>query len=659
MRLIKHVALFTLLLNSSFGILTAQNAKQFNPDVSGKWLAVIKGDSVYADEFWYNFTKNAKPNEEINRDSLDRYRTLFTNFLLRVQQAKDLGMDTTEKFLKEFEGYKNQLAESYLKDDKVTDKLVKEAYERSQFDIEASHILIGTNYHALPSDTMAAYKTALKVKKLAEQGKDFKELAKKYSTDPSAQENEGYLGYFGVFRMVYPFESAAYNTKVGELSDVFRTNFGYHIVKVHNKRKAVGEIKVAHIMTVVRPDMSDKKKQDAEDNINEIYEKLKKGESFRILARKFSEDLNTASKGGELPWFGPSKFVPEFENAAFALDSNGAFSKPIKTIYGWHIIKRIDRKEIDSFEKMEAGLKGQVARSDRAELSEDAVIKKIKEAYDFKEWRSGIDGFYKYCDTTIITGKWTAPADKKLKAKMFKFNDQVYTQKDFADYLSSKLVTKRGGDYRRLVNYTYESWMEELLKDFEKSQLENKYPDYKRLLKEYKEGIILFDLTSEKVWNKSVKDTAGLKAFYEANKTNWKWDERMEGVVYKCIDEATAKKVRKYLKKGKDDVFILEEINQDSKLNVRVEAGVYQKKDRPELAPFNFDKKVSKVEKVNESWVVIKVNKVIPAGPKELSAIRGMVTAKYQDYLMEEWLKELKNTYEVQYNEKVYKQLIR
>lgn len=648
------LSLFSLFTNVSF----AQANKDFNTSLKGEWLAVIENDTVYADEFWYNFTKNSKANEVINKDSLDSYRKLFTNFLLRVRQAKDLGLDTTKKFLKEFEGYKNQLAESYLKDDKVTDQLVKEAYDRSKVDVEASHVLIGVNYHALPSDTLKAYKTALKVKKLAEQGKDFSELAKQYSTDPSVKQNGGYLGYFSVFRMVYPFESAAYNTNEGEVSDIFRTRFGYHVVKVHSKRKAVGQIKVAHIMTVVRPDMSEEKIAAAKENIDEIYEKLQNGENFRVLARKFSEDLNTASKGGELPWFGPSKFVPEFENAAFALDSNGAYSKPIKTIYGWHIIKRIDRKEVESFEKMEASIKSQVARSDRAELSEDAVINKIKKDYDFKEWRSGIDGFYKYCDTTIITGKWKAPSDHKLKSKMFRFNNKVYTQLDFARYLEKQLVPKKGGDYRRLVNHTYDTWVKQLLKDHEKSQLEQKYPEYRRLLKEYKEGIILFDLTSEKVWNRSVKDTNGLKAFHEANKSMWMWDERMEGVIYKCIDEETAKQVRKYLKKGKDDVFILEEINKDSKLNVRVEAGLYQKKDRRELRPFTFDKKVSKVQKVEDSWVVIKVNKVLPAGPKKLNDVRGIATAKYQDFLMKEWLKELNEKYTVQYNEKVYNQLL-
>ncbi len=635
----------------------AQN-KELDPELAKQWLVTIENDTISAGDFWYVFNKNAAPDEVVTKDSLKNYRELYDKFLLRVHEAKELGYDTTAKFLKEFNGYKDQLAESYLKDKNVTESLVKEAYERSQTDVEASHILIGLKYNGLPHDTMDAYKKIMKIKKMADNGEDFSKLAKEYSTDPSVKENGGYLGFFSAFRMVYPFENAAFNTPVGEVSNPFRTRFGYHIVKVHSKRKAVGEIKVAHIMTVVKPEMSEEKKKAAEENIREIYAKLQAGENFATLARKFSEDMNTANKGGDLPWFGPSKFVPEFENAAFALDSNGAYSEPVKTPYGWHIIKRMNKKELGSFEDTKGEIKVKVSRSDRAELSKTAVLESIKKKYGFKEYRSGIDKFYKFCDTTIVSGKWKAPSANKLKAKMFEFNGEVYTQKDFADHLTKTLVPKRGGDYRRLVAYSYDQWIEGLLTDYKKSRLMEEEPDYSRLLKEYKEGIILFELTSEKVWNKSVSDTAGLRAFHEENKKQWLWDERMVGTVYKCIDETTAKKVRKYLKRKKDDVFILENINVDSKLNVRVEAGTYQAKDRTELEGLTFSPGLTKVFEKNGSWIVLKVDKVLPVEPKSLNDIRGKVAAKYQDYLMEKWIEELRGKYKIVYNEKIFNQLV-
>ena len=642
-----------------FTIKSKAQVEKLKQELSEQWLVAIEGDTISAGDFWYVYNKNADPNKITTKDSLFNYRILYDKFLLKVKEAKSLGYDTTSKFIKEFEGYKNQLADSYLKDKKVTENLVKEAYDRMKIDVEASHILISLPDFAMPSDTLTAYKKAVKIKKLAENGEDFKLLAKKYSNDPSVSANGGYLGYFSVFRMVYPFETAAYTTGEGQISKPFRTRFGYHIVKVHKKRKAVGEIKVAHILTVSKEDMPEDKQKAAEKNINDIYSRLENGEgSFASLARKFSEDMGTASKGGVLDWFGPNKFVSEFENAAFLLESNGDYSKPVKTVYGWHIIQRKDRKGIKSFEESKIDLKTKVARSDRAELSETKVLNKIKSDYKFKEYRKGIDKFYQFCDSSLLTANWEKPESKKLKTKMFKFNGEKYTQQDFALHLKTTLVPKRGGDYRRIVKYTYNRWIENILKDFEKSQLSTKRPEYVRLLNEYREGIILFDLSSERVWNKSIKDTAGLRAFHKNNSSKWQWDQRMKGTVYKCADAETANKVRGYLENKKDDVFILEKINVKSTLNVRVEAGIYQAKDRPDTEGIFFKKGISEVYQKNEQFIVLKVDEVLPIEDKSLNEIRGSVASNYQDYLMKEWLEELRAKYKIVYNEGVFNQLV-
>ena len=646
-----------LIIAALFGsAFVSAQSKKINPQLEDEWLIAINGDTITAGDFWYAFVKNADEEKPINLDSIKKYKKLYDKFLLKVTEAKSLGYDTTPKFLKEFKGYKNQLAESYLKDKSVTDKLIQEAFDRSRIDVEASHILVKVPYDAMPEDTLKAFEKALSIMNKANNGVDFSLLAKKYSDD-NGGKNGGYLGYFSVLRMVYPFENMAYNTKPGEISKPFRSRFGYHIIKVHSNRKAVGEVKVAHIMTIAKEGMDPKKLVDAEKNIREIYEMVKEGKNFAELARKFSEDLNTSNRGGELPWFGPNKFLPEFENAAFSLANNGDVSEPVKTPYGWHIIKRIDRKELASYDDMKNELRNKVSRSDRAALSKTVVINRIKKEYEFTEYRSGIDNFYTFCDTTLITAKWKAPADKELTDKMFDFAGVTYTQKEFAEYLTQTLVPKKGGSYQRIVQYSYENWMTDIIESHEKFVDYKKYPDYGRLLREYKDGIILFDLTSEKVWNKSVVDTAGLRAFHNDIKDQWQWNERMDGVVYKCIDEATAVAVRKLLKKGRGDDVILENINVESKLNVRVEAGVYEAKSRPELNGLKFKKGVSKVLNQNGNFIVLKVDKVLPVESKSLSEVKGMVTAKYQDYLMDVWLKELREKYEIVYNDDVFKQL--
>ena len=351
--------------------------------------------------------------------------------------------------------------------------------------------------------------------------------------------------------------------------------------------------------------------------------------------------------------------VAAYEDAAFSLNNLGDISVPIETPYGWHIIKLLDNKEPKTFEDSESDLKTKVARSDRAEKSEESVLNRIKKEYNFVENRAGIDGFFKYCDTTLLTGKWTIPKNAKLKTVMFTFAGETYTQKEFADVLIKRLSPRKGGEYKHLVNFTYDTWKESVLLDHEKTQLGRKYPDYLRLLKEYRDGIILFELTDQMVWSKALKDTSGLKVFHNANATNWTWDERINGTVYKCTDLATAKMVRKYLKKRKDDVFILENINKESKLNVRVEAGVFQRKERPEVGTLEFKKGVSKIAEVDGTFSVLKVEKVIPATNKSLEEVKGLVTAKYQEYLMVEWLKDLSSKYKLEYNEAVYKQLVK
>lgn len=663
MKIINYLMIAVLSMGS-FVAQAQEDALKIDENLAKQWLVAIEGDTTTAGDFWYLFNKNNFDKTVPNMDSLNNYRELYSKFLLKVKDAGVRGLDTTKKFVKEFEGYKNQLAESYLKDKSVTENLVKEAYQRSLEDVEASHILINIKYHALPNDTLEAYKRALKVQTLARSGKDFGELAKEYSEDPSAKTNNGYLGFFAAFKMVYPFENGAYETKIGEISEIVRTRFGYHVLKVHSKRKAIGEVKVAHIMMLVKEDMDEKKKLAAKQKIDEVYVKLQAGDSFETLAQQFSEDQQTRGKGGELPWFGAGKFVPEFENSAFALSTVGSYSKPVKTKYGWHIIKLLDSKPVLPFEEMEAELKNKVARSDRAEKSEAAVLNRIKKEYGFTEkfWfrkdRHGINSFFQYCDTTLLTGKWVAPKDAKLKTKMFAFAGKKYRQKDFADYITEKLIPRRGGDYKHLVNFSYNDWVKSILINHEKTQLGKKYPDYLRLLKEYRDGIILFELTDQMVWSKAIKDTAGLKAFHAKHKSEWKWADRMDGVLYKCKDEPTAKIVKKYLDQGKDDVYILERVNKNSQLNVRVEAGVYQKKDRPEIGDLEFKVGISEVGISKGSFTVLKIAKVIPSQDKDLKEVKGLVTAKYQEYLMKEWLKSLAAKYKVEYNEPVYKQLV-
>ena len=374
-------------------------------------------EQVTKAEFKRVYQKN-NSGEIISKSTVDEYLDLYINFKLKVKEAVSLGMDKDKAFIKELSGYRKQLAQPYLTADGIMEELKQEAYQRLKEDIKASHILIKLDQDASPEDTAAAYKRAVRVKKNLENGQDFELMAKQYSDDPSAKTNGGDLGYFTSFYMVYPFESAAYNTKKGEISDIVRTQFGYHVLKVTDRRPAVENIKVAHILISSDKELS--KTNYPEGKIKEIYAKIEQGENFEDLAAQFSDDTRSASEGGELPMFGVGRMVPEFEQAAFSLQKEGDISEPFQTQYGWHIVKRKQFAPIGDYETIQAELTQKIKKDSRANLSQSAVIKKIKAQYGFKENLKERDDFYKVVDSTFFKGQWTADRAANLKKELFK-----------------------------------------------------------------------------------------------------------------------------------------------------------------------------------------------------------------------------------------------
>ncbi|MFT6747624.1 MAG: peptidyl-prolyl cis-trans isomerase SurA [Glaciecola sp.] len=630
-------------------------------DIGDKWLLELEGDTVSAGEFWKVFNKNNFKQELPSKEALTEYFDLYQKFKLKVKEAEVNGLDTTSKFKTEILGYQQQLAKSYLTDKSVTEDLINESYERSKHELRASHILINIKYHALPSDTLKAYNKAKNIMALAKEGLDFDSLAIKYSDDPSAKSNKGDLGYFSAFKMVYPFESGAFNTKVGGVSKLIRTRFGYHIIKVKEKRETVGSIRVSHIMMVLNDKMSSEEKASKASKIHEVHEQLVNGAAFDMLARKYSEHYTSAEKGGVLPWFSANQYDVNFENAAYGIKNNGDYSKPVKTDYGWHIIKRLDKKERESFDKMELELRKKVARSDRASKSKEAVLARIKADYNFKEKRKrkNLNWFYKNGDSTMISGTWKAPEKARLRRTLFVFAKAKYRQIDFAKYLGEKLKPRGGGDYRQLISFLYNSWVEEICFAHEEMMLPIKNKDYVSLLKEYRDGIILFELTDQKVWSKAVEDTTGLKGYYNEHKSKWMWGQRVKGDLYTCSEEKYAIQVKKLLTNGADMVEILEKVNKGSQLNIRVENIFADVAKKPALEGIEFKKGISAIKKDNESYLVLDVNEVFERSAKELLSVKGLVAADYQDQLMEDWIKELSGKYRLTYNKESVKALMK
>lgn len=664
-----------------------------------------KAHPVTKSEFEAVYKKNNGKEVASNSKSVKEYVDLFSLFKSKVLEAESMGLDTLRTFKTELAGYRRQLAAPYLTDKNTNENLLTEAYERLKQEVRASHILIRVDENALPKDTLEAwtraniirnavtgklpgaseianydkllknttevsrllkskdssvYKAKLNsVKNLADYYKaatdKFQDIAPKTSDDPSVVDNKGELNYFSAMDMVYPFESAAYNTKVGEVSPVVRTKFGYHILKVYDKRANRGEITVSHIMVKFPKDASEKDKENAKAKINELKDKLK-SMSFEDVARQFSDDKQSAERGGQLQPFKSGRLPKAFEDAAFELKNNNDVSEPVMTPYGWHLIKRNDLKTVPSFAEMKNELKNKVTRDSRSQMGRKALIERVKKEGSFKENLKNRDEISKVLDTTYLKATWKADRVSKLGNKeIINLGGKSYTQMDFAKYLESQMTFRSTTDLNELMKTMYRNWIEEVVVNYEDSKLDQKYPEFKNLLREYRDGILLFDLTDQKVWSKAVKDSAGLKDFYEKNKNNYMWGERADVTTYKCLNDKISKEVRKMLKAGKSEKEIVETLNKTSQLNVSTENVMYLKGENKNV-DVNWKSGVVandiKDEKENKVLVIV-INKILPKSPKQLAECRGMVTADYQNHLEAEWLKYLRNKYSVSVDEAV------
>ena len=625
----------------------------------------INGKPIYKSEFENVYKKNN--GKELNTDnkSLKDYMELFINFKLKVKEAEEMGLDTSAAFKQELAGYRKQLAAPYLTDKSVNENLINEAYERMKTEIRASHILVKCNEDALPKDTIAAYNKINEFRKRALKGEDFAKLAIESSKggDPSAAENKGDLGYFTSLQMVYPFENAAYQTKVGEISSIVRTRFGYHILKVVDKRNNQGEVLVAHIMVRLKKEMNGKDSANALKKIDELYAKLKSGEKFEDLAKQFSEDKASAEKGGEINWFSSGKMpVPEFEGVSFSLKNKGDYSEPFMTKFGWHIVKLIDKRAIPApFDAMKAEIKQRVNKDSRSQAGRSSLIARVKKESNFKENKlksvkkitfPAFDEMESKIDSTYFQGKWKVDKAEGLSNELFSIADKKYTQADFAKYLESRQTKRSVADKRFILDQQYKNFVDETVVALEESQLEKKYADFKALIQEYRDGILLFELTDRKVWSKAVKDTSGLKEYYEKNKTNYLWDERADVTTYTCADEKIAKQVRKLLLKKKSEKEILDEINKKSQLNLSAETVMYLKGEN-KMIDENWKEGLSNDIKKDNKVIILSVNKLLPKTPKLISECKGIVTADYQNYLEKEWISSIRNGHQIKVNEEV------
>lgn len=616
-------------------------------------LFVVDDEPVYTSEFLKVYNKNLNLVQDESQKDVDGYLELFTSYKLKLKEAKALGFHEKASYIRELENYKKQLAKNYMTDSKVTDVLVKEAYERISFEVKANHILVKIIDASNPSDTLAAYE---KINKLRERAlsEGFEKVRKEVHNGTTLFGEE--LGYFSAFRMVYPFESTAFNTPVGEISKPFKTQFGYHIVKILDKRKSRGERSVKHIMLVDKK--GDTLSEPAEVRIKEIYQKINQGEEFESLAKHFSDDRNTALKGGLLSPFSSGQIGSKvFEDTAFAMSNVGDISKPIQTKYGWHILKLEEIKEIGAFEKMESELEAKIKRDSRSRLIEDALIQKLKDKYKISKEIPSLKYFVGILNDDFYKRSWVLPEDFKADDVLIKIGDKDFTNKDFGGFLLKyqRKMNKPNKDLNILVTNAYNEFFNTNLKQYQEDNLENENEEYADIVNEYRDGLLLFDLMETTIWKSGESDSLEVKAFYDKNKTKYFWPKRVEATVASSARKKTINRVAKMMKSELSIKDIKKVVNTNGDVNVIFTNDVMDIEHQALPEKFEFKEGLSKVYKHNKSYIVANVVKVLPKTLKTFEEVKGLVISDYQSHKEQSWIEELKEKYKITINQEALK----
>ena len=665
----KRLFLFCFLFVSGFVCLNAQDIDD------NSVLLIVGSDTTTRGEFYKNYMQNAvRDRNPESKEEMENYLQLYINFRLKVEAARDAGYDTIRLLQEELQNYRAQFAKPYLQDQAMAEKLYEEAYNHLQYNIGARHILIGVDKYAKPADTQAAYKKCMDVRKQLMAGADFCDMVIRYSSEyrrpkgnllPPKTGYEGRLPYITGMSMVYPFEQALYKLKVGEVSMPVRTRYGYHLIQMLDKRPALGKVRFRNIMVMSLPGDTS---QRAFDKINAVYDSLQAGANFARMATLFSEDRSSAPRGGEVSLVKLDRMLPEVVEQLFSL-KEGEYTKPFRSRMGWHILQLEEKSGVEDYEGMRSVI---VYTFDNDQERGMIPLKsKQKELLAQTDWKLNQDVWkevLKYLPDTVRGDR--LPKDSMDNPRLFGKTLLVYEGKAVPVWQFMKLAQQAT---RRDVVVTVKTWASDMLENFlgsealihELSILEQKYPDFAAMMKEYRDGIYLFDINNRTVWGKAVDDTVGQADFYEAHKSKYFSPAKAVATVFTYnVAKIDTKAVRKLMQKAYNGKWSFERLKADAvdmfgESNIRVDSMAYLEGknyfvDKVEWKPGLSSDLLSGTDSKAFVWI----HDVIKPRQYTLDEVKGTVITDYQGHLEREWLKQLKDTYKITVNQDVFNSLL-
>ena len=468
-------------------------------------LFSVNDEPVLAGEFIRVYNKNIDLVEDESQKDVDNYLQLYINYKLKLSEAYFRELHKNDNYIKELKKYTSQLESAFLTDKVTQEKLLLEAYERTKYEVNISHVLIRMEED--DNDTIDVYNNILSLRKLLLRD-NIDSLIKNHHNGKDLIVED--LGYFSAFKMIYKFENVAYNTKIGEVSMPFRTRFGYHILKVNDKRNSLGEINVGHIMAY-------KNKPGSKEKIYGLYDSIEKGSNFESLAIKYSEDRNTSFKGGRLDPFTSGQLNSiKFENMAFSLNTPNEVSPPLETKHGWHIIKLYSKNKLKPIAEMKSILLNKIKRSSRSSIISDSFYAMLLDKYNLNYDNKNLKYFL-----SIINDSWEIPDTIEENKILIKIQNKNYTFLDFATYIKENKKSVKLKNKENIMHIMYKDFINKNALEIYKDNLEHENLEYKYILKEYKEGLLLFDLMQEKIWNVASSDSINIKEFYQSNKSKY------------------------------------------------------------------------------------------------------------------------------------------
>jgi len=617
-------------------------------------IMTINGKNFKKSEFEYFYNKYNNE-DAIDKRSVSDYIELFKNLKLKVVEAEAQGMDTTASFRTELSGYRATEAKPYLDDLEVSEDVVQKEYDRMKDLIEISHILVTypgikeNNFKTFPSDTLETYNKATQIRNRILKGANFEKTAMEFSDDLNSAKAErpGYLGWFTGLMLNPSFEEVAFDIPVGKIGQLVRTNYGYHIIRVNSKKNNPGQINAAHILILCPQNADINQADSAQKTINEIYDKLLSGADFSDLAKEYSKDPGSAAKGGELGWFGFGAMVKEFQDAAFGLKEIGDVSKPFRTQFGYHVVKLLGKKPLEPFEEKSKEIEGKINSVGYFTLLHQKGIDNMKQEYGFQKNDDAYQLLFSKANSVYPTDSLFYISFENEDIPLFTIGDTKYSIGQFLNFLKkngrSPFAVSTDLLNDRLQGFEYNALYE--VKD---KSLESKYPDFRNLIQEYSDGILMFDISNQEVWGKASEDTQGLTAYFEANKQNYTWDEpHYKGYVVLAKDAQTKKKMQKETARmdpEKAVSYLYDNYKVGDVSYVKIEKGLFKKGDNPFVDEAAFKSGVAtRPAEFQDFFLLGKLLK----NPESYTDVRGLVVTDYQNYLEELWLKKLNEKYKV------------